>query len=123
MTLESASPSCWQSIVGILLLIAVFTTICHVSPDYKPHVVRLHEALTSFTTRGQTTVELFAPLSTILGSSPDGRLFLTVASHISWLLVGAIFFEDAASTQNFTGEQPFGTDGTACFVGWYSMGF
>jgi hypothetical protein len=91
MILESASLRRWRSIVGILLLIAVFNTICHVSPDYKAYVVRLHEVLTSFTTRGQTTVELFAPLSTIVGSSPDGRVFLTVASHIAWPLVGATF--------------------------------
>jgi hypothetical protein len=91
MTLESAFLRRWRSILGILLLIAVFNTICHMSPDYKPHVVRLHEVLTSFTTRGQTTVELFATLSTIVGSSPDGRVFLTVASHIAWPLVGATF--------------------------------
>jgi hypothetical protein len=91
MTLESASLRRWRSILGILLLTAVFNTICYVSPDYKPYIVHLHEVLTSFTTRGQTTVELFAPLSTIVGSSPDGRVFLTVASYIAWLLVGATF--------------------------------
>jgi membrane associated rhomboid family serine protease len=75
-----------------LLLIAVFNKICHVSPDYKPYVVRLHEILTSFTSRSQTIVELFVPLSTIVGSSPDGRVWLTAASHIVWTLVGAAFF-------------------------------
>ncbi|CZR69155.1 uncharacterized protein PAC_19055 [Phialocephala subalpina] len=91
MSLESASLHRWRSIFVILLLIAVFHTICHVSPDYSPDVVHLHEVLTRFTTRGQATVELFAPWSTIAASSPDSYVFLTIASDIAWSLVGAMF--------------------------------
>lgn len=88
MALRSTS---FPSILLILLFIAFFNTLCHLSFEYSPDVVRLHDVLTSFTTRGQTAVELFAPLSTIVGSSPNGRVLLTVATHIAWPLVGIAF--------------------------------
>ncbi|KUJ15117.1 uncharacterized protein LY89DRAFT_670626 [Mollisia scopiformis] len=88
---KSLSLSCWWSILVFLVLFAVLDTLCHMSSDYDPHLVRLHEVLTNFTTRGQATVELFAPLSTIIGSTPTGQSFMTIAFDIAWMLVGLAF--------------------------------
>jgi hypothetical protein len=90
ITSKSASSSRWRTNIVILLFIAAFNTVCHVSPEYNPFVVHLHEVLTGFTARGQASVELYAPLSTIIGSSLGGRLFLASASHVAWPLVGVI---------------------------------
>lgn len=92
MAHEHASLRHSRPFLVFLVLTTVFNAVCHVLPDYNPRVVRLHEALVGFTTRGQTTVELFAPLSTVTGSSPSGQAFLTVASRIAWPLVGISFW-------------------------------
>ena len=81
------------SMVIILSFIAYFKVSCHTSFEYDPQVVHLHDVLTSFTRRGQTTIELFAPLSTVVGSTPDGLIMLTVAAHIVWSILGVVFLK------------------------------
>ena len=91
MALEPASMCLWQSILIILLLVTVCNTIYHVSPGFDPPIVHLHEVLTSFASRGQLTVELFAPLSTIICSSPNGLMVLQIACYMAWTSVGDAF--------------------------------
>lgn len=77
----------WRPLPFLLLLVTFSCVLINVSSHYSPDTLHLHEVLTSFTVRGQTTVELFAPLSTIVASSPGSREFLLLASCIAWYLV------------------------------------
>ena len=81
------------SILTILLLVAAFNILYRVSPNYSLFLIRLHDVLTNFTARGQSTVELFAPLSTVFGSSPPLRAILIGVSGLVWPLVGVLFLE------------------------------
>ena len=80
-----------SSLAICLLLIAAFSTLRHATNGYDSQVVHLYETLADFTARGQTTVELFAPLAAIVAPSRVGRMIISGATLTLWLLVGAGF--------------------------------
>ena len=89
-----------------LLTVFSFYMLCQVSPDYSPDVVDLHKTLTEFTTRGQSTVELFAPLSIVVGRSSSWTFFVYTAGRVAWALVAVLFTSIISTTRSLVQEKP-----------------
>jgi hypothetical protein len=78
----------WPSLVSVLFLVLTFNKIRHAHNEYDSEAVHLHEVLINFAARGQSTVELFAPLSATIGSLPDIHVLLDGAIVLLWAVVG-----------------------------------
>ncbi|KAK0112619.1 hypothetical protein ONS95_014362 [Cadophora gregata] len=81
----------WKSFLSLPLLIIGFISVYRARPQYNPEAVTLHDVLASFTKRGQLAIELFPPLSLVIGSLPNARLLLNIASQIGWIFVGVVY--------------------------------
>jgi hypothetical protein len=103
-----ASGSLHPRIPALVALLTVFSLymLCQVSPDYSPDVVDLHGTLTDFTSRGQTTIELFAPLSIVVGRSSSWTFFMYTAGRLAWALVAVLFTSIISTTRSLVRETP-----------------
>lgn len=89
-----------------LLTVFSFYMLCQVSPEYSPDVVDLHKTLTDFTSRGQTTIELFAPLSIVVGRSSSWTFLMYTAARVAWALVAVLFTSVISTTRSLVREKP-----------------
>ncbi|SMQ50253.1 unnamed protein product [Zymoseptoria tritici ST99CH_3D7] len=80
----------YRETFSLVAFIFTFAFFAHYTQPIPMELAQLHHILSTFAGKGQTTLELFAALSTILGRTEWSRELMTVASTACWPLVGAV---------------------------------
>lgn len=102
-----------------LLTFGALSKLCCRPIDSQADSVKLHEALSEFTFREQSTVELFAPLSTSVASL-GADAYVHSASNACWFVVGFAFTQSLRFFKTLPSTRVLGTAYALMTVGaWF----